>query len=55
MIIVTFQNQIFHLEASKDIPMLPDERRKIYVERGISKLNTQKVINHREMSDFLNT
>ena len=43
------------LEASKDIPMLPDERRKIYVERGISKLNTQKVINHREMSDFLNT
>ena len=43
------------LEAIKDIPMLPDERRKIYVERGISKLNTQKVINHREMSDFLNT
>lgn len=41
--------------AISDIPMLPDERRKIYLEKGISKINADKIINHREMSDFLNT
>lgn len=41
--------------ATSDIPMLPDERRKIYLEKGISKINADKIINHREMSDFLNT
>ena len=36
------------------IPMLPDERRKIYVSKGLTRLNADKIINHREMSDFLN-
>ena len=42
-------------EATKDIPMLPDERRKIYINKGITRVNSDKIINHREMSDFLNS
>ena len=41
-------------EVQKTIPIMPDERRKIYEEKGISKLNADKIINHREMSDYLN-
>ena len=41
-------------EVVSEIPMMPDERRKIYIEKGISELNSNKVINHREISDFLN-
>ena len=41
-------------EAIKTIPMLPDERRKIYIERGISKDNANKIINNRSISDYLN-
>ena len=40
--------------AVKEIPMMPDERRKIYLEKGISEINSNKIINHREMSDYLN-
>ena len=40
--------------AINEIPMMPDERRIEYIKRGVSKVNTEKMINHREMSDFLN-
>ena len=43
------------IEANKLLPMLPDERRKIYLSRGISKVNADKIIAHRSLSDFLNT
>lgn len=41
-------------DAVKEIPMMPDERRKVYLEKGISEINSDKIINHREMSDYLN-
>ena len=41
-------------EVVSEIPMMPDERRKVYMEKGISELNSNKVINHREISDYLN-
>ncbi len=40
--------------VKKDIPMLPNERRKIYIERGISELNTNKIIQNRSLSNYLN-
>ena len=40
--------------AIKEIPMMPDERREVYISRGVSEVNSDKMINHREMSDFLN-
>ena len=40
--------------AIKTLPMLPDERRKIYLEKGISEVNTEKLINNRSLSDYLN-
>lgn len=40
--------------AISEIPMMPDERRKLYIGKGISEVNSDKIINHREMSDFLN-
>ena len=43
------------IEANKLLPMLPDERRKIYLSRGISKVNADKIIAHRSLSDYLNT
>lgn len=42
-------------EAKKAIPMLPDERRQKYVERGILETNANKLIQNRPLSDFLNT
>ena len=42
-------------EARKGIPMLPDERRKIYVEKGIPEINANKIIQNRSLSDYLNT
>lgn len=41
--------------AKKDIPMLPDERRKIYLTKGISEINTNKLIQNRSLSDYFNT
>lgn len=40
--------------ARKKIPTLPDERRKIYESKNMSKINAEKIISHRELSDFLN-
>ena len=35
--------------------MLPDERRKKYLELGVSETNTKKLIQNRNLSDFFNT
>ena len=42
-------------ESKKGIPMLPDERRKIYVEKGILEANANKLIQNRSLSDYFNT
>ena len=41
-------------EVTESIPMLASERRKIYVQRGISELNANKIIQNRDVSDYLN-
>ena len=41
-------------EAQKTIPMLPDERRKKYLELGVSETNIKKLIQNRNLSDFFN-
>lgn len=41
--------------AKKTIPMLPDERRKIYLEKGVSEINANKLIQNRPLSDYFNT
>jgi len=41
--------------AKKTIPMLPDERRKLYLEKGVSEINTNKLIQNRPLSDYFNT
>ena len=38
----------------KTIPMLPDERRKLYVSRGVSEVNANKIVANRSLSDYLN-
>lgn len=40
--------------AKKTIPMLPDERRKLYLEKGVSQINTTKLIQNRVLSDYFN-
>ena len=42
-------------EAKKDIPMLPDERRKLYLSLGVPEINANKLIANRSLSDFFNT
>ncbi len=39
----------------KEIPMLPDERRQIYKEKGILEINVNKLVQNRSLSDYLNT
>lgn len=41
-------------KVRKTIPMLPDERRKKYIELGISEVNAKKLVGHRILSDYLN-
>jgi len=41
--------------AKKDIPMLPDERRKVYMEKGVSEINANKLVQNRPLSDYFNT
>lgn len=36
------------------IPMLPDERRKVYVEKGVSEVNANKLVQNRALSDYFN-
>ncbi len=40
--------------AVTSIPMLPDERRKLYISRGVSEINANKLIANRSLSDYLN-
>ncbi len=40
--------------AIKEIPMLPDERRKLYLDNGVNELNSNKLIQNRDLSDFFN-
>ncbi len=42
-------------EVEKTICMLPDERRTIYIEKGVSDVNAKKLIQNRELSDYFNT
>ena len=42
-------------EARKGIPMLPDERRRLYIEKGVSEINANKLILNRPLSDYFNT
>ena len=41
--------------AKEKIPMLPDERRKVYVEKGLLEANANKLIQNRSLSDFFNS
>ncbi len=41
-------------DIKKDLVMLPDERRRIYLNKGISLINTEKLIANKELSDFIN-
>lgn len=41
--------------AKKGIPMLPDERRKLYIEKGVSEINANKLVQNRSLSDYFNT
>lgn len=41
--------------AKKTIPMLPDERRTVYLEKGVSEINANKLIQNRPLSDYFNT
>lgn len=40
--------------VKKDLPLLPEERRKVYKEKGISEINIQKLMAHKSLSDYLN-
>ena len=40
--------------AISSLPMLPDERRKVYISKGISEINANKLIANRNLSDYLN-
>ena len=39
----------------KTIPMLPDERRTVYVEKGVPEVNANKIVQNRSLSDYFNT
>lgn len=41
-------------EVRQSIPMLASERREIYVSKGISSLNANKIIQNRSLSNYLN-
>ena len=41
-------------ETKENIPMSADERRKIYKEAGINDINIEKIIQNRNISDYLN-
>lgn len=36
------------------IPMLPDERRKIYIEKGLTEISANKLVQNRTLSDYFN-
>ena len=40
-------------KVKSNLEILPDERRKLYLERGISLVNANKLIQNKQLSDFL--
>ncbi len=42
-------------KVKETIPMLADERRKKYMELGVSDINTNKLVSNRSISDYFNT
>jgi len=40
-------------KVKQEIPILPDERRKTYISKGISEVNANKLIQNRMLSDYL--
>ena len=42
-------------EVEKTIPMLPDERRTICIEKGVSDVNANKLVQNKSLSDYFNT
>ena len=40
--------------VKKTIPMLPDERREKYIELGMSEINSNKLVQNRDLSDYKN-
>ena len=43
----------FKEESIKELSRMPDERRKTYIESGISELNANKIIQNKSISDYL--
>lgn len=39
----------------KTIPMLPDERKQIYLSKGVTEINATKLIQNRPLSDYFNS
>ena len=42
-------------EAIKDLPIMPDDLRKTYKDKGISLINANKMIQNKQVADFINT
>lgn len=40
--------------AVSETPMLPDERRKVYQEKGVTEINANKLVQNRPLSDYFN-
>lgn len=51
--VILTDEQIDKVRAT--IPMLPDERRIKYVEKGVPELNANKLVQNRSISDYFNT
>ncbi len=41
-------------EVRKTIPMLPDERKEVYISKGVTEINATKLIQNRSLSDYFN-
>lgn len=42
-------------EVRNTIEMLPDERRKLYMEKNVSEINAKKLVQNKSLSDYFNT
>lgn len=42
-------------EVRNSIEMLPDERRKLYIEKNVSEINAKKLVQNKQLSDYFNT
>lgn len=50
---VVITDEMIENEKAK-IPMMPDERRKVYQDLGVSELNANKIVQNRPISDYFN-